>query len=131
MRFPKGQLPPALGFWSVTMYDANYFFVNNPLNRYSISARQNLKSNPDGSTELYIQKDFTGKGQGIQLASVTTRRFRLDDATVLAEREESLDHRWIVEDSTGEESYLGQAKARHYPVPRRSCSWVRAPGSRR
>ena len=61
MRFPKGQLPPALGFWSVTMYDANYFFVNNPLNRYSISARQNLKSNPDGSTELYIQKDSPGK----------------------------------------------------------------------
>src|SRR5262245_17415076 len=23
MHFPKGQLPPARGFWSVTMYDAN------------------------------------------------------------------------------------------------------------
>lgn len=61
MRFPKGQLPPAEGFWSLTMYDSNYFFVNNPLNRYSISARQNLKSNPDGSTDLYIQKDSPGK----------------------------------------------------------------------
>ncbi|MCK1280688.1 DUF1254 domain-containing protein [Bradyrhizobium sp. 61] len=61
MRFPKGQLPPALGFWSVTMYDADYFFVRNPINRYSISARQNLKSNPDGSTDLYIQKDSPGK----------------------------------------------------------------------
>lgn len=61
MKFPKGQLPPALGFWSVTMYDANYFFVNNPLNRYSISARQNLKSNPDGSTDLYIQNESPGK----------------------------------------------------------------------
>ena len=61
LRFAKGQLPPALGFWSLTMYDADYFFVNNPLNRYSISARQNLKSNPDGSTDLYIQKDSPGK----------------------------------------------------------------------
>lgn len=61
MRFPKGQLPPALGFWSVTMYDASYFFVNNPINRYSISARENLKSNSDGSTDLYIQKDSPGK----------------------------------------------------------------------
>lgn len=61
MRFPKGQLPPASGFWSLTMYDSGYFFVNNPLNRYSISARQNLKSNPDGSTDLYIQKDSPGK----------------------------------------------------------------------
>ncbi|MGE0037979.1 MAG: DUF1214 domain-containing protein, partial [Xanthobacteraceae bacterium] len=60
MRFPKGQLPPVQGFWSVTMYDADYFFVNNPLNRYSISPRQNLKTNPDGSTDLYIQKDSPG-----------------------------------------------------------------------
>ena len=61
MRFPKGQLPPVSGFWSLTMYDSDYFFVNNPLNRYSISARQNLKSNPDGSTDLYIQNETPGK----------------------------------------------------------------------
>jgi hypothetical protein len=60
MRFPKGQLPPAQGFWSLTMYDAEYFFVPNVLNRYSISARQNLKSNPDGSVSLHIQKDSPG-----------------------------------------------------------------------
>ena len=61
MRFAKGQTPPAQGFWSLTMYDASYFFVPNPLNRYSISARQNLKYNPDGSVDLYIQKDSPGK----------------------------------------------------------------------
>jgi hypothetical protein len=44
MHFPKGQLPPAKGFWSLTMYDSDYFFVSNPINRYSISARQNLNS---------------------------------------------------------------------------------------
>jgi hypothetical protein len=60
MHFPEGQLPPAQGFWSLTMYDSSYFFVNNSLNRYSISARQHLKSNPDGSTDLYIQKDSPG-----------------------------------------------------------------------
>jgi hypothetical protein len=60
MHFPRGQLPPVRGFWSVTMYDDKYFFVNNPLNRYSISPRQNLKSNPDGSTDLYNQKDTPG-----------------------------------------------------------------------
>ncbi|MCK1455251.1 DUF1254 domain-containing protein [Bradyrhizobium sp. 35] len=61
MRFARGQLPPAEGFWSLTMYDSGYFFVNNPLNRYSISAREKLKSNPDGSVDLYIQKDTPGK----------------------------------------------------------------------
>ena len=57
MRFPKGQRPPVEGFWSLTMYNDKYFFVSNPINRYSISARQNLKTNPDGPTDLYIQKD--------------------------------------------------------------------------
>ena len=60
LRSAKGQLPPVEGFWSLTMYDASYFFVANPINRYSISARQNLKANPDGSVDLYIQKDSPG-----------------------------------------------------------------------
>jgi hypothetical protein len=60
MHFDRGQLPPAKGFWSITMYDSGYFFVENPINRYSISPRQNLKSNPDGSIDIYIQKDSPG-----------------------------------------------------------------------
>lgn len=60
MHFPKGELPPADGFWSLTMYDGGYFFVANPLDRYSISARQDLKSNPDGSVDLYIQHESPG-----------------------------------------------------------------------
>jgi hypothetical protein len=60
MRFAEGQLPPAHGFWSLTMYDSKWFFVNNPINRYAISPRQNLKPNPDGSTDLYIQKESPG-----------------------------------------------------------------------
>jgi hypothetical protein len=61
MTFPKGQTPPVGGFWSLTMYDAEYFFVENPLNRYSISPRQPLKFNDDGSLTLYIQKSSPGK----------------------------------------------------------------------
>lgn len=60
MHFPKGQLPPAQGFWSLTMYDKDYFFVKNELNRQSISARQNLKTNADGSVDLYIQNENPG-----------------------------------------------------------------------
>jgi len=60
MHFPKGQLPPVKGFWSLTMYDKDYFFVENPLNRYSISARQDLKANADGSVDLYIQNESPG-----------------------------------------------------------------------
>lgn len=60
MHFPKGQLPPVNGFWSITMYDKDYFFVANPLNRYSISPRQDLKANADGSVDLYIQNESPG-----------------------------------------------------------------------
>jgi hypothetical protein len=60
MHFDKGQLPPANGFWSLTMYDKDYFFVQNPINRQSISARQNLKFNTDGSVDLYIQNESPG-----------------------------------------------------------------------
>jgi hypothetical protein len=61
VHFPKGQLPPVKGFWSLTMYDAAYFFVANPLDRYSISARESLKTNADGSVDLYIQNESPGK----------------------------------------------------------------------
>ena len=60
MHFPKGRTPPVKGFWSLTMYDADYFFVANPLNRYSISPRQKLKANADGSVDLYIQHASPG-----------------------------------------------------------------------
>ncbi len=60
MHFPAGQLPPVEGFWSLTMYDAAYFFVANPIDRYSISARQDLKKNADGSVDLYVQHESPG-----------------------------------------------------------------------
>jgi hypothetical protein len=42
------------------MYDADYFFVDNPLNRYTLSARNRLKENDDGSVTLYLQKADRG-----------------------------------------------------------------------
>ena len=61
LRFEKGQLPPVIGFWSLTMYDADYFFVDNKLNRYTLSQRNKLKANADGSVDLYIQNESPGK----------------------------------------------------------------------
>ena len=48
-------MPPVRGFWSLTMYDSQWFFVANPLNRYTLSQRSALKSNSDGSVNFYIQ----------------------------------------------------------------------------
>ena len=43
--FSKDQLPPVdpRGFWSLTMYNEGQQFVENPLNRYSIGDRSELK----------------------------------------------------------------------------------------
>jgi hypothetical protein len=60
MHFDKGELPPVDGFWSLTMYDASYFFVPNPINRYTVSQRNKLKVNADGSVDLYIQNESPG-----------------------------------------------------------------------
>jgi hypothetical protein len=60
MHFGKGELPPVNGFWSLTMYDENYFFVDNPLNRYTLSPRNDLKANADGSVDLYLQHENPG-----------------------------------------------------------------------
>jgi hypothetical protein len=61
IHFAKGQTPPANGFWSVTMYNGDYFFVDNPLNKYTVSPRNELKLNADGSLDIYIQHASPGK----------------------------------------------------------------------
>ncbi len=61
LHFVKGELPPVKAFWSLTMYDAGYFFVANPLNRYTLSQRDQLRFNSDGSVDLYLQADNPGE----------------------------------------------------------------------
>jgi len=61
VHFPKGQTPPVNAFWSITMYDADYFLVDNILNKYTVSPRDHLKYNADGSLDLYIQNDAPEK----------------------------------------------------------------------
>jgi hypothetical protein len=61
LHFDKGQQPPTKGFWSVTMYDPQYYLVENPLNRHQISPTQSpVKTNADGSLDIYIQHDNPG-----------------------------------------------------------------------
>jgi hypothetical protein len=60
--FPKGQLPPVKGFWSLTLYNAEHFYNTNPLNRYSLGTKnKTLKYNADGSLTLYAGAKSPGK----------------------------------------------------------------------
>jgi hypothetical protein len=54
VHFAKGATPPVNGFWSITMYDDEYFFYPNPLNKLTESMRDHPKFNADGSLDLYF-----------------------------------------------------------------------------
>jgi hypothetical protein len=63
LTFPKGQLPPAKAFWSLTMYDGKtQFLVANPINRYLLNSTtlKSYKYGADGSLTFYIQKQSPG-----------------------------------------------------------------------
>ena len=63
MHFEKGKMPPVKGFWSLTMYDPEFFFVPNPINRYNLSQRNTFVTNADGSVDLYLQAESPGPDQ--------------------------------------------------------------------
>ena len=76
--FKKGELPPVDGFWSITMYNASDFFVDNPLDRYSIGNRtEGLKTNPDGSLTVYVQKDAPAADQSANWLPAPDGTFRM------------------------------------------------------
>jgi hypothetical protein len=64
LTFAKDQFPPVRAFWSVTMYDGKtQLLIQNPIDRYLINSPMlpGMKTNPDGSLTLYIQKASPGK----------------------------------------------------------------------
>ena len=60
--FPKGQVPPVKGFWSLTLYNDLKFFHPNPLNRFSLGTKnKTLKYAADGSLTLYLGAKSPGQ----------------------------------------------------------------------
>ena len=64
LTFPKGQMPPvnARAFWSITMYtiDGGLWFYPNAQNKLTVSPRDKLTYNADGSLTLYFQHESPG-----------------------------------------------------------------------
>ncbi len=60
--FPKGQVPPVKGFWSITLYNEHHLFHPNPLNRYSLGTKsKGMQQNSDGSLTMYFGARSPGK----------------------------------------------------------------------
>ena len=61
LHFNKDQVTPVRGFWSLTMYDERQLLAANPIDRFAIGDRDKLAFNPDGSLDLYIQRESPGR----------------------------------------------------------------------
>jgi hypothetical protein len=83
IRFEKGGQPEVKAFWSVTMYDANYNLVANPINRYSLGDRVGMKTAEDGSLTIYVQKDSPGPDKEANWLPAPEGRFFLIMRTYL------------------------------------------------
>jgi hypothetical protein len=93
LRFDAAELPPVdavHGFWSLTLYGPDHFFVENALDRYAIGDRTpGLTYGADGSLELYIQNAAPSGLEGNWLPSplgafTLILRFYLPSETVLS-----------------------------------------------
>jgi len=77
LRFDKGKLPPVEGFWSLTAYDSEGYFIPNAVGRQAIGDRSNLQLNGDGSLDLYIQAVSPGASKEANWLPVANGPFTL------------------------------------------------------
>jgi hypothetical protein len=65
IKMDKAHIPPVDASWSLTLYSsADSFFVDNRINRYSISGlTRGLVTNTDGSIDIFIQDEPPGSSR--------------------------------------------------------------------
>lgn len=55
IRMTKEQLPPAIAFWSATLYDTQHgFFIPNKENKYSVGQNAGMKLDAEGGIEIHV-----------------------------------------------------------------------------
>jgi len=77
LHFPSKQTPPVNGFWSLTMYTSDLFFVPNLLNKYTVSPRDALVYNEDGSLDIYMQNTSPGSDKEANWLPAPTGNFTI------------------------------------------------------
>ncbi len=93
IHFNKEEIPPVNGFWSLTMYDEQFFFTPNRLNRFAVSPRSDLVYNADGSLDLYVQNESPGPDKESNWLPAPAGRFVLT-MRLYWPKEEVLERRW-------------------------------------
>ena len=55
IKMSKDEIPPAMAFWSLTLYDIeNGFFIPNDNKKYSVGENAGFKLNQDGGIDIYV-----------------------------------------------------------------------------
>lgn len=62
VHFEPESIPvPVGGFWSLTIYNEQHTFVDNPLDRYTLGDRSELILDEDGGLTIYVQRETPGE----------------------------------------------------------------------
>jgi hypothetical protein len=93
LHFDSGKAPPADGFWSLSLYNDQQHFVANARDRFNIGSAGRLKSNADGSIDLYIQADDPGPDKETNWLPAPKGGFGLI-LRIYWPRQEAVDGKW-------------------------------------
>jgi hypothetical protein len=93
IHFDQETLPPVDAFWSITLYDQEGYQVANSLNRFALSSWMPFKYNPDGSLDLYFQKESPGADKEANWLPAPTGPFNLT-MRLYAPKSDALTGRW-------------------------------------
>ena len=95
IRFPRGQLPPANAFWSVTVYGKDRYLVPNPIDRYAIGDRtKGLRRGRDGSLTIHVQHSRPKGAAAANWLPAPSGSFRLA-MRIYEPRRSVLNGRWL------------------------------------
>jgi len=94
LHFDKGEYPPVNAFASITMYDEDGYHIANPINRFAIGDRDDLKFNNDGSLDIYIQPESPGKDKEANWLPSPKSGLLNMTMRLYAPKAEALDGRW-------------------------------------
>ena len=96
MHFDKEEIPPVNAFWSLTAYNSQDFLVANPINRFAIGDRDNIKYNKDGSLDIYIQNTDPGGDKSSNWLPSTQEGLTTLTLRLYWPKESVLDGTWVV-----------------------------------
>jgi hypothetical protein len=93
LTFARDDLPPARGFWSLTMYDEDGYLVANPQRRHAVGdSHPPLRRKPDGSIVIVLQRTAPAE-RDVNWLPTPAGSFRINLRLYLPERR-VLDGTW-------------------------------------